>query len=77
MKEIKIPEELFYMLIKYFMGNQEDLREDIEHQIRNKLDRIVQRELYTEFKKAESPEKREKARLLYLDNKGIPEDFRW
>lgn len=42
-----------------------------------KLDRMVDRELYTQYKRAATPGEREAARQKYLDKKGIPDSFRW
>lgn len=42
-----------------------------------KLDKMVERDLYSKSKTAPTLEQREKARQEYLDRKGIPTDFRW
>ena len=45
--------------------------------IKEKLDKMMKRELYTTYKTAESDEEREQARQRYLDEVGVPSEFRW
>ena len=42
-----------------------------------KLDKMVERDLYSKSKLAPTLAQREKARQEYLDRKGIPTSFRW
>jgi len=44
---------------------------------RDKLNRLIDNELCTIYKTAPSKDAREKARLEYLERRGIPKDFRW
>ena len=80
---IQIPESLFYDILRYYIlkSNGEEIPEDIDKRIieglTDKLQKIVDRELYTTYKTAKSKEEREKARQAYLDSKGIPNSFRW
>ena len=57
-------------------GNEEE-RPEIEKALREPLDSMVKRQLYTTFKTAPTEEEREKARQEYLDKCGMHEDFRW
>ena len=77
MKNVQISQELFIALMKYFLLEQEKLLPEIKKGLEKKLDALVMRELYTKYKTAPSEEKREKARLEYLDKRGVPESFRW
>ncbi|MEE1255499.1 MAG: complexin-2 [Lachnospiraceae bacterium] len=77
MKNVQIPQELFIALMKYFLLEQEELLPEIQKGLEKKLDALVMRELYTKYKTAPSEEEREKARLEYLDKRGVPESFRW
>ena len=77
MKNIQISQELFIALMKYFLLEQEELLPEIKKGLEKKLDALVMRELYTKYKTAPSEEEREKARLEYLDKRGVPESFRW
>ena len=45
--------------------------------LEEKMDHLVNRQLYTQSKTAATEEEREKARKGYLDKKGIQENFRW
>ena len=77
MKNVQISQELFIALMKYFLLEQEELLPEIQKCLEKKLDALVMRELYTKYKTAPSEEEREKARLEYLDKRGVPESFRW
>lgn len=77
MKNVQISQELFIAFMKYFLLEQEELLPEIKKGLEKKLDALVMRELYTKYKTAPSEEEREKARLEYLDKRGVPESFRW
>ena len=85
MKNIQITEELFVKLIKYHFSdeigydNDEifDLAREIKFELRQKMDRISRRSYYTDYKTAETEQEREAARKKYLDERGVPESFRW
>ena len=72
-----IPEELFGKIIKYYLLDQEQEADDIRKGLENKLDAMVNREVYSKFKTAPTEEEREKFRQEYLEKKGIQESFRW
>jgi hypothetical protein len=77
MKKVQISHELFIALVKYFLLEQDELFTEIKKGLEKKLDALVTRELYTKYKTAPSEEEREKARLEYLDRRGVPDSFRW
>ena len=84
MKQVQIPQELFVKLIRYFFCDEfefdEDLAEverEIKSDIRKKLDKISMRGYYTAYKTAPTEQEREEARKKYLDERGVPESFRW
>ena len=77
MKNIQIPFELFLDLMNYFWG--EDAPEGAEHiknALQDKMDKIVEREIFTRYKRAVSDQDREMYRQLYLDRKAIPDEAR-
>lgn len=76
-KQIKIDEDLFRMIYQYFIYGREDETELIKAGLKDKMDKMILRNIYTESKTAESVEERKNARKDYLDRKEIPEDFRW
>lgn len=77
MKNIQISEELFMMLLKYHLCDDDLWCDDIATELERKLDAIVNRNLYTQYKTAPTKEAQETARIEYLDRKGYHKDFRW
>lgn len=77
MRQIKISEELFIRLVKYHLLEVETDKNEIEKELQKKLDSMIIRELYTEYKTASSEELKEKARQEYLDKRGVLDSFRW
>ena len=84
MKQVQIPQELLVKLIRYFFCDELELDEDlaevereIKSDIRKKLDKISIRGYYTAYKTAPTEQEREEARKKYLDERGVPESFRW
>ena len=77
MKNVQIPYELFFQLMKYHLMEDESCEVDIRRGLEKKLDALVMHELYKKSKMAVTEEEREKARKEYLDRRGVPESFRW
>ena len=84
MKKVQIPQELLVKLIRYFFCDEleldvdlEELEREIKFDIRKKLDKISMRGYYTAYKTAPTEQEREEARKKYLDERGVPESFRW
>lgn len=77
MKNVQIPYELFYALLKHHLMSDGDYADEIRMGLEQKLDSMVQRELYSKSKTAPTIEERETARIKYLDKKGVPDSFRW
>ena len=77
MKQVQISEDLFLSLIKYHILEQYNEEEKIVKGLKEKYDKIVNRNLYTKYKTAPTEEEKEKARQEYLNRKGIHSDFRW
>lgn len=77
MKQVQISEELFMMLVRYHLLDEELMKGKITTGLEKKIDAMVNRELYSKYKTAPSKEEKEKARKEYLDRKGYHEDFRW
>lgn len=76
-RNVQIPYELFLQLLQYFLMDNYDGEEKIRLDLEQKLDAMVNREMYSKFKTAPTEEEREKFRQEYLDRKGIQESFRW
>ena len=77
MKTVQIPYELFVDLVLYHLNGEDDFDEEISQGLERKLDAILNRQLYSQYKPAPTEEQREQARQEYLDRRGVPESFRW
>lgn len=77
MKNIMISRELFILLMRYFLLEENEPYNEIRKGLEQKLDSLAMRELYGKYKTAPTEEEREKARQEYLDRRGVPESFRW
>lgn len=73
MKNVQIPCELFMLLLRYHLVEDENSGEKIRMGLEKKLDAMVDRELYTKYKTAPTDEERKKARTEYLDRRGLDE----
>ncbi|WP_448784144.1 complexin-2 [Blautia sp.] len=67
MKNVQVSEELFVVIMRYFMLEQEELLPQIKQGLEKKLDAMVMRELYTKYKTAPTEEEKEKARKEYSE----------
>ena len=76
MENVQIPQELFMKLLRYHLLDDDSCTEEVKNGLEQKMNAMVERELYTRSKTAPTEEEREKARQEYLDRRGIPEDFR-
>ncbi len=77
MKNVQISYDLFIKLLQYYYFEKYEYEEEIKQELEKKLNAMVMREHYTNYKTAPTEEEREKARQKYLDKKGIHSDFRW
>lgn len=77
---VQISEELFLDLCRVVIGGI-DSPATVDRAVRGlreKLDRMVARELYTTMHDTtKRPQEREEARQAYLDSRGIHPSFRW
>ena len=76
-KQIQISEEFFAMLIKHHLCGDNRYAEKICREIDRKLDKMIDHDLYSEYKTALTDDARERARQAYLDRRSMPESFRW
>lgn len=77
MKQVQISEELLFALLKYHLMDCNEYLPEIEKGLAQKLDAMVRRQLYTQYKTASTEEEREQARKEYLDKRGVADNFRW
>ena len=60
MKNVQISQELFFLLVRYFLIGQEETEPEIVKALEKKMDALVMRELYTQYKTAPTEEEKEK-----------------
>lgn len=85
MKNVQIPEDLFFDVCRYFLAEdpedptERDLtREAIEKGLTDKLEAMQRRAAYSAYKdRSLSPEARQEARKAYLDMVAMLPDYRW
>lgn len=78
-KSVQIDMQLFLNLYNYFFDDdapQDYEADEIRRKLQEKVDKLVDREIFTQYKRAGTPEEREAYRQRYLDRKGISKDFR-
>lgn len=77
MKNVQIPYELFVDLVLYHLRGEDDFDDDIRQGLEQKLDAMLNRQLYSQYKTAPTDEQWEQARQEYLDRRGVPQSYRW
>ena len=77
MKSVNISVVLFFYLYDYFVYGNESKHDEITVRLKEKMNRMQLRKLYSDSKTAETESEREAARTEYLDRVGVPEDFRY
>ena len=77
MKSVQIPYDLFIDLAMYHLRGEDDYEEEIRQGLEQKLDAMLNRQLYSRYKTAPTEEEREQARQEYLDRRGVPQSYRW
>ena len=60
MKNVQIPQELFMKLLRYHLLDDDSCADDVKKGLEQKMNAMVERELYTKSKTAPSEEEREK-----------------
>lgn len=76
---VQIDKKLFMDLVKYHVYGfvDEETEECFKQKLKDKLDTLLKRELYTKSKTAKTEEEREQARKEYLDLIGMKDSFRY
>ena len=77
MKSVQIPYDLFIDLAMYHLRGEDDFEGEIRQGLEQKLDAMLNRQLYSRYKTAPNEEEREQARQEYLDRRGVPQSYRW
>ena len=76
-RNVQIPYDLFINLIRFHLLDLYEDDKKIRTGLEQKLKAMSDRQLYSEYKTAETERERESARQKYLDSRGIPESYRW
>lgn len=80
-KQVQIPFELFSDLVNYFFpDNERDVPESYEadiirKQLSDKMQSMINRELFTRYKTAKTPSERERYRREYLEKRDFSNAF--
>lgn len=77
MKTVQIPYDLFLDIVMYHLRGEDDYEEEIRQGLEQKLDAMLNRQIYSRYKTAPTEEEREQARQEYLDRRGVPQSYRW
>lgn len=65
MKSVQIPYDMFVDLVLYHLNGEDDFDEEIRQGLEQKLDAILNRQLYSQYKTAPTEEEREQAKQEY------------
>lgn len=80
-KQVQISLELFSDLVNFFFPDDEQNypagyeADVIRKQLSDKMQSMINRELFTRYKTAKTPSEREKARREYLEQRGFSNAF--
>ena len=77
MKSVQISYDLFVDLVLYHLNGEDDFDEEIRQDLEQKLDAMLNRQLYSQYKTAPTEEQREQAQQEHLDRRGVPQSYRW
>ena len=61
----------------YHLRGEDDFEEEIRQGLEKKLDAMLNRQLYSQYKTAHTEEQWEQARQEYLDRRGVRQSYRW
>ena len=80
-KQVQIEFDFFCEMLTYFHDHQDEHEsgsdfDEIYRKLSDKADKIINRELFSRYKRAATPEERERYRKEYLDPRGISKSFR-
>lgn len=74
-QNIQIPTSLFLDLYDYVSAQEDDRSLELCREMNKKIDKMIERELFTKYKRASTKEEREAYRQRYLQQKGVPSAF--
>lgn len=74
-KNVQISTELFIDLYDYICEQEDEKSLDLCRKMTEKIDSLIDREIFTKYKRAATPSERERYRQQYLDRKMISKSF--
>ena len=77
MKNVQISYDLFVDWRQYHLVMDDDYADERRYGLEQKLEAMVRHEWYAKYKTAPTLEEQEAARQCYLDERGVPQSFRW
>lgn len=76
-KTVQIDSDLFLDLCNHFLNGDESNAEEIKKALSDKVEKIIDREVFSEYKRApRDSAEREYFRQKYLNRKGVSRSFR-
>ena len=78
-KQVQIEWELFLNLYDFFFSDEAPEgyeADEIREKLSEKVDKIINRELFSKYKRSPTGAEREAARQEYLNHRGISKSFR-
>ena len=76
MKNVQIPYELFVDLVLYHLNGEDDFDEEIRRGLEQKLDAMLNRQLYSQYKTAPTEEQREQAAIIAVELEKAKKEIR-
>ena len=73
---VQIDYDIFRELCYFFLLDEDIDKERVAAALETKLNKLVDREYFTRYKRAATPSEREQARKEYLDRREISKAFR-
>ena len=76
---LDLSEEEFMLYYRFAAEHREEdgAVEALYQKLEGKIDKMIEHDLYTQYKCAPTEEEKEAARQEYLDRKGVPAEYRW
>ncbi len=76
---LDLTEEEFMLYYRYAAEKaaEEPVMRALYEKLEGKIEKMIDHDLYTQYKCAPTDEQKEAARQEYLERRGIPEAFRW
>ena len=71
MKSVQISYDLFVDLVLYHLNGEDDFDEEIRQDLEQKLDAMLNRQLYSQYKTAPTEEQREQRKIIRASSPAV------